>query len=854
MGFRDVVQSSFDDTKDKKLLFIFDNSYIMHNTNVVSGSFNITESMGVDGNIRFGTPITKELNVTLNSLPKDIIENSTEKEITVINLFEINKENLKDKKIRNSISILKCDTFFLLQFPEDEIVERYNLETMNFEREYHCQYRVDSMHCIDGTIYFAHKNQNVVSKVNESNSIELVELKEFERNFYDLNNKNIYIRNYKTIKNNIAIESDFIYKETQLFEEKSFNGYILGKFYYDKLVEKSNKQIEVKGLCGISKFNKDVSDWWNNLTFPKTIQEICDSLCIEVGCMSYPTSNFIVNNKPSTMTGLSGITVLKWIGEIIARSPGISYQQNLGKPTLIWSNIGTRVSILPVKNPGFGKVSIYKRNSLSFAEFKTKKIDKLQIRQTSDDIGVIVGNGSNTYIIEDNPFLYTNTDEAIRPIAEEIFNKIKDIEYIPFNVTCQYNPNISIANKIKIDTPNGTIETIVLSRVLSGNSSLMSEMSADGDETLEKVNLTNQNSHKKLFGKVNELVRTVEETKSTLTDNFNGFKTEFRQTANELKLQAEQTKYFNLIYNSDFELWENGKLKGWRDYSTNTLKLEMVDDSDFPTGKALRIEGQSGKTEYIFQEFELNKKIRYIFFSFDYKRLSHGTGGNAVGFNFYYKEKGNNTWLFASATSIASTLNKYQRLSFVFDFGTEKEITFLAPGIYYSSVGQISLINRVFMTTDLPHPPKELWNKRSADDVVSQISLLPDGVKISGSKVDVTGLVTFRNISDVNGQTVINGGKIQASVINAPILQNIKSINGVSVNATGDVTCVNWDGQLVKLRYNNGIVTNFYTFMSDSNSGGGINGIITINGNQLTFKGGILRKVITKGGSVMGTD
>ena len=204
----------------------------------------------------------------------------------------------------------------------------------------------------------------------------------------------------------------------------------------------------------------------------------------------------------------------------------------------------------------------------------------------------------------------------------------------------------------------------------------------------------------------------------------------------------------------------------------------MFDDSDFPTGKALRIESQSGKTEHIFQEFELNKKIRYIFFSFDYKRLSHGTGGNAVGFNFYYKEKGNNTWLSASATSIASTLNKYQRLSFVFDFGTEKEITFLAPRIYYSSVGQISLINRVFMTTDLPHPPKELWNKRSADDVVSQISLLPDGVKISGSKIDVTGLVTFRNISDVNGQTVINGGKIQSGTVEGTTIKGSRIIFG----------------------------------------------------------------------------
>ena len=48
----------------------------------------------------------------------------------------------------------------------------------------------------------------------------------------------------------------------------------------------------------------------------------------------------------------------------------------------------------------------------TYQDFKTKAIDKLQIRKEENDIGVVVGEGDNTYIIQDNFLVYGKHPEC----------------------------------------------------------------------------------------------------------------------------------------------------------------------------------------------------------------------------------------------------------------------------------------------------------------------------------------------------------------------------------------------------------------------------------------------------------
>lgn len=67
--------------------------------------------------------------------------------------------------------------------------------------------------------------------------------------------------------------------------------------------------------------------------------------------------------------------------------------------------------------------------------------------------------------------------------------------------------------------------------------------------------------------------------------------------------------------------------------------------------------------------------------------------------------------------------------------------------------------------------------KVGADEVISKINLSPEGIKIDTSRLDVSGYVTFTNLS-TGGQTAINGDNITTGTINANrIATNISQVN-----------------------------------------------------------------------------
>lgn len=149
-------------------------------------------------------------------------------------------------------------------------------------------------------------------------------------------------------------------------------------------------------------------------------------------------------------------------------------------------------------------------------DFITKKITKLQIRKEENDIGVIYGTGDNCYIIENNFLVYGKSAEELTGIAQNIFNKITDIVYRPFDVDAVGNPCFEVGDPIRIPTKYQGIESYILKRTLKGVQALRDACSAEGVEVYsEKVNSV-QSSIVQLKGKTNLLERTVDGTLSEI--------------------------------------------------------------------------------------------------------------------------------------------------------------------------------------------------------------------------------------------------------------------------------------------------------------------------------------------------
>lgn len=182
--------------------------------------------------------------------------------------------------------------------------------------------------------------------------------------------------------------------------------------------------------------------------------------------------------------------------------------------------------------------------SADYQDYIVSQIDKLQIRQDENDIGAIVGTGSNTYVIENNFLVYGKDAAQLKAIATNVFNRIKGITYRPAEISSAGNPCIEVGDAIKLSSKYAEINTYVLERTLKGIQALTDSYTAQGEQLrTTQVNSSNK-SITQLKGRVNRLIRDVDQNKAEISNVEAGLKNEITQTASELdvKIQSLQSQ------------------------------------------------------------------------------------------------------------------------------------------------------------------------------------------------------------------------------------------------------------------------------------------------------------------------
>lgn len=193
------------------------------------------------------------------------------------------------------------------------------------------------------------------------------------------------------------------------------------------------------------------------------------------------------------------------------------------------------------RNPKSTSISKSQYISAQYEDYIVRTIDKLQIREKENDIGVIVGDGGNTYVIEGNFLVYGKGTKELNEIGEKTLSKIKGIIYRPFSADCKGNPCIEVGDAVRLTTKYELIETYILKRTLKGIQALRDDLEADGEEyRTSKVNGI-QRSILQLKGKSNTLERSIEETKSTIVDVEKDLQSQITQTASEIRSEVKNT-------------------------------------------------------------------------------------------------------------------------------------------------------------------------------------------------------------------------------------------------------------------------------------------------------------------------
>lgn len=301
--------------------------------------------------------------------------------------------------------------------------------------------------------------------------------------------------------------------------------------------------------------NADVAEWYNTLLPDKdsitTMKAFRDSFFgyfgIEQADVRLVNDDMKVE-KTVEPEELSGATVLNCICEIngcfghIGRDGRFHYiylEQEI-QGLYPRNNLYPADDLYP-REPKSTRVGKKLYISAQYEDFLVKTIDKLQIRKEEDDIGVIVGSGTNAYVIQDNFLVYGKGSEELTGIANNIYGKIRRIIYRPFSADCKGNPCIEVGDAVRLPTRYEIIESYVLKRTLKGIQALRDNYEATGEEYRSTQVNSVHKSIIQLKGKTNVLTRTIEETNSKITDVESGLSSEIKQTATDIRAEVKNT-------------------------------------------------------------------------------------------------------------------------------------------------------------------------------------------------------------------------------------------------------------------------------------------------------------------------
>lgn len=493
--------------------------------------------------------------------------------------------------------------------------------------------------------------------------------------------------------------------------------------------------------------NADVAEWYNTLLPEKdsttTMKAFRDSFFKHFGIEQADIQ--LVNDdmkveKTVEPEELSGATVLNCICEIngcfghIGRDGRFHYiylEQEI-------QGLYPRNDLYPAddlypREPKSTRISKSLYISAQYEDFLVKTIDKLQIRKEEDDIGVIVGSGTNAYVIQDNFLVYGKGSEELTGIANNIYGKIRGIIYRPFSADCKGNPCIEVGDAVRLPTKYEIIESYVLKRTLKGIQALRDNYEATGEEYRSTQVNSVHKSIIQLKGKTNVLTRTIEETNSKITDVESGLSSEIKQTATDIRAEVKNT--------AD---GLSSSIEQTAESITSEVKRAKQSEEELSskiTQTAESITSEVGK-KYETKENATNTKTE----------LQTSIRQTADGFTAELSKRVTETKQYAeSAAETAESNAKQDTADKLKDYSTTTEmntrINATAEGISaevsrklqsYSTTEQVN--SAIRQTADSINT--EVSKKVNGDEIISKINQSAENVSIEANKINLNGAVT----------------------------------------------------------------------------------------------------------------
>ena len=345
-----------------------------------------------------------------------------------------------------------------------------------------------------------------------------------------------------------------------------------GMFYCEKPeyqgmmreVSGSNAVYKVVAYDTMSKLDADFSGWLhaNQAQFPKTIWQLVQLACQRAG-VALASSSLPINGSYSVQAFYADDLTCRQIISWAAEAAGCYAHMNAdGKlQFLTYTDKRSTAKITP---DGASNSTAYYADSLSYEDYMVKAIEKVQIRQSDSDVGVIYPDSTtatNTYVVQGNLLLTTGTESNLKSVVQNLYNVLKSVTYTPCKVSVPSSSGLVCGQIVHVKDARGReFDTYLMSATISSGKASFESV---GSASRESSSAVNSQSYKNLTGKMLEIKTSVDglEVKaSDLTGKYTDLKATVDGLSSEVKKDTKITGGGNLILGS--ESFKNAELKG----------------------------------------------------------------------------------------------------------------------------------------------------------------------------------------------------------------------------------------------------------------------------------------------------
>lgn len=279
---------------------------------------------------------------------------------------------------------------------------------------------------------------------------------------------------------------------------------LVGNFTVETPTRPSPNTMKIVAYDRATWLDKDLTAWLAGLqNWPYSLYDFAGMVCNACGLIlandSMPNGDYMI--RAFSGAGVTGRKLMQWVGEVAGRFCRATPE---GEIEFAWYE-PSGVSIAPDGD------RFYYQNGLTYEDYPVAPIEKVQIKLTQNDVGVVWPNETgekNTYVISGNYLLTTASTAALQPIAQTIYEQLKDVVYTPCKVVIPASTDLHAGHIVSVTDRNGNSFTTYVMAKTQNNQ--RDTLECTGSRRRDSTTVVNNISLQALSGKMLEVQQAVE--------------------------------------------------------------------------------------------------------------------------------------------------------------------------------------------------------------------------------------------------------------------------------------------------------------------------------------------------------